>query len=148
MDYREKLLTRKTELEAIIQKKREAFRVPMAEMTDELSMYDQHPSDSGSELYEREKDFAYLELLEFELKKTEQALERIEQGLYGICADCGKAIESGRLERLPGTALCIACARQSKENSPGIYQYNYNDSPEAMEFGKTFQTAGYEFYEE
>ncbi len=148
MDYRERLLTKKNEIEANIQKKQAAFRVPIAEMIDELSMYDQHPADTGSELYEREKDYAFLELMEFELKKLDQALERLDQGLYGICDNCGNAIDLGRLDRLINTTLCSACARQREKIVLGNYQENYNDSPDALDFGETFQVAGYEFYEE
>lgn len=149
MDNKEKLLARKSQLETMKQKIQESFRVPLAEMTDDLSMYDQHPADMGSELYEREKDYAYLELMEYELQKLEQAMARIEKGVYGICDNCGDTIELVRLERLPATTLCIACARRREEIMPGDNrQVDYAQSPEALEFAKTFQVAGYEFYEE
>jgi DnaK suppressor protein len=149
VDAKEKLLARKSQLEAMKQRRQETFRVPLAEMTDELSLYDQHPADIGSELYEREKDYAYLELMEFQLQKLDQALARLEQGVYGICDNCGNAIELPRLERLPETTLCIACARQREAGIKQVSnQDNYDNSPEAMEFGKTFQVAGYELYEE
>ena len=37
------------------------------------------------------------------------ALDRIEQGKYGICLRCGKPIAEGRLEALPYAAFCIPC---------------------------------------
>ena len=69
MDYKEKLLEEKKRIEAMKNKRQEEFRVPLAEMTGDLSMYDQHTADLGSELFEREKDYASLELMEFELNK-------------------------------------------------------------------------------
>jgi RNA polymerase-binding transcription factor DksA len=41
-------------------------------------------------------------------------LRRIEQGTYGVCADCGAAVPAGRLEARPDAARCVAC--QSKRD--------------------------------
>ena len=45
------------------------------------------------------------------LKQIDAALQRIEDGSYGTCLRCGKPVETGRLEIMPETRLCIACAR-------------------------------------
>ena len=37
-------------------------------------------------------------------------LDRIDQGTYGHCANCGKDIEEKRLEAVPYAAVCIDCA--------------------------------------
>ncbi len=42
---------------------------------------------------------------------TERALEKIEQGTYGICDNCGQPIAGGRLRAAPASALCVECAR-------------------------------------
>ncbi|MCP3028866.1 TraR/DksA C4-type zinc finger protein [Halobacillus sp. A5] len=67
----------------------------------ELSQYDNHPADSGTELYEREKDMAMLDHVEEELEEIKHALKRMEQGTYGVCAVTGKQIPKERLEALP-----------------------------------------------
>jgi RNA polymerase-binding transcription factor DksA len=36
-------------------------------------------------------------------------LHRIEQGTYGVCADCGVGVPEGRLEARPDAARCVAC---------------------------------------
>ncbi|MGX1899741.1 yteA family sporulation protein [Thermolongibacillus altinsuensis] len=77
----------------------------------ELSNYDNHPADSGTDLYEREKDLALNEHAERELKEIEHALHAMENGTYGICEKCGKEIPFERLEALPTTTFC-------KEHSP------------------------------
>jgi RNA polymerase-binding transcription factor DksA len=46
--------------------------------------------------------------------EIEQALARSERGEYGICQECGDPIHPDRLEVLPGTKLCIGCARAGK----------------------------------
>jgi len=43
-----------------------------------------------------------------ELEQVRDALRRIEQGTYGKCTDCGRAIEAARLEAVPWTPYCRA----------------------------------------
>ena len=45
-----------------------------------------------------------------ELKKIDHALQRLDQGSYGICSKCGQPIADARLEALPYADLCIDCA--------------------------------------
>ncbi len=49
------------------------------------------------------------------LKKIEDAIDRIEQGLFGICDRCGEAIDIKRLEARPVTTMCIECKTQQEE---------------------------------
>ncbi|WP_233212278.1 TraR/DksA C4-type zinc finger protein [Sporosarcina sp. P16b] len=78
----------------------------------ELSMYDNHPADMGTELYEREKDMALHTHAEGELEKVQNALQAIKEGTYGICEVCGKEIQLERLEAIPYTTVCIDDARK------------------------------------
>jgi DnaK suppressor protein len=49
------------------------------------------------------------------LRAIEEALNRIDQGTYGICMDCEEEIKPLRLEAVPWTRVCINCKeRQSK----------------------------------
>ncbi|MBW8349238.1 TraR/DksA C4-type zinc finger protein [Bacillus sp. IITD106] len=73
----------------------------------ELSMYDNHPADMGTELFERERDFALSVHSESELVKVDQALEAMEAGTYGRCEVCGKDIPYERLEAIPNTTFCV-----------------------------------------
>jgi RNA polymerase-binding transcription factor len=43
------------------------------------------------------------------LSKIEEALERINDGTYGVCEECGEAIGVERLKARPVTTLCIDC---------------------------------------
>lgn len=67
----------------------------------ELSDYDQHPADTGSETFEREKDLSILDSLESELSELEAALQRIDDGTYGIDEITGEPIAPERLEAFP-----------------------------------------------
>jgi DnaK suppressor protein len=48
------------------------------------------------------------------LQAIEEALERVEQGTYGLCRDCGKPVAAARLDAIPWTRVCIAC--KEKQN--------------------------------
>lgn len=47
--------------------------------------------------------------------KIKEALERIENGTYGICEVCGEKITETRLKARPVTTVCITC-KQNQEN--------------------------------
>jgi RNA polymerase-binding transcription factor DksA len=72
-----------------------------ADQSGDLSHVPQHQGDQGSELFEREKDLAILEQLENELAEIEAALQRLDQGTYGIDEHTGEPIARERLEALP-----------------------------------------------
>jgi RNA polymerase-binding transcription factor DksA len=78
-----------------------------SDSVSELSSFDQHQGDTGTETFEREKDFSLLEQLEAELGDLDAALRKIDEGTYGLCEVCGKEIQPDRLEAMPGTRTCI-----------------------------------------
>lgn len=49
---------------------------------------------------------------EAELASIHSALARMDRGEYGICMDCGETISKDRLDVLPFTSHCRACARK------------------------------------
>ena len=73
----------------------------------DLSSYDEHIGDTGTETFERERDVALGENAEAILRQVETALQKIDDGTYGICERCGKPIGKARLEALPYAALAI-----------------------------------------
>jgi RNA polymerase-binding transcription factor DksA len=73
----------------------------------ELSSYDQHQADVGTETFEREKDLSILERVESELDDIEHALRRLDDGTYGTCEACGRPIDDDRLEAMPAARLCL-----------------------------------------
>ena len=82
------------------------------EVSGELSNYDNHPGDQGTELFARSKDFALNEHAEKELEAINEALHAIEEGSYGICIVCGEDIPYERLLAVPTTDRCIEHARE------------------------------------
>jgi len=78
-----------------------------SESVSELSSYDQHPADLGTETFEREKDLSILEQVESELGDVEHAIRRLDEGTYGTCEVCGSPIPDERLEAMPAARLCL-----------------------------------------
>jgi RNA polymerase-binding transcription factor DksA len=66
-------------------------------------------------VYSWERNLARRERAQGKLKKLEAALQRMEEGTYGICEGCDQAIEPERLTVLPIATLCIACAHQGAQ---------------------------------
>lgn len=72
-----------------------------SDQSGELTHYDQHPADQASDTFEREKDLAILEGLENELAEIEAALQRLDDGTYGIDEVTGEPIAADRLAAYP-----------------------------------------------
>jgi len=51
-----------------------------------------------------------------ELRQVEDSLERMREGMFGICVICGVAIPLERLSALPHANNCIRCQRRSEGN--------------------------------
>lgn len=67
----------------------------------DLAHVGQHPADRGSDTFEREKDLAILESLEAELAEIEAALQRLDEGTYGVDERTGEPIDPERLAAQP-----------------------------------------------
>lgn len=65
----------------------------------------------NDEVLDRLNEAAY-----HEIKQIDQALKRIEKGVYGICKECGEEIPRKRLEAVPFTVFCVDCAQMRKKN--------------------------------
>ena len=63
-------------------------------------------------VYQWEFNLAKREHYEERLKEIEASLERLAEGVYGVCERCGGAIGEERLEAVPTTSLCIECAQE------------------------------------
>ena len=77
------------------------------------SSYSDHMPDLGSDSMEREKAFMFATRDEAYLTHLESALERIEEGTFGICRVCEGEISKERLEAVPTATMCVTC--KSKE---------------------------------
>ena len=68
-----------------------------------------HMAESGSDTFEEEVRLARMESAGEEIEEIDEALDRIREGIYGACEECGKAISQERLRAIPYARLCIPC---------------------------------------
>ena len=83
----------------------------MEGVEDEL---DSHDSKDWEEMATEREDDEVLEgmgiLAQNEIQRIDAALDRVDGGDYGVCVTCGADIAEKRLETLPATPFCSACA--------------------------------------
>lgn len=115
--YKRQLESLKSRLEKQMELLSKRGSEPLKESIGELSGYDNHPADLGAETFERSKDLGLKGNSKVLLMKVNHAIDRINNGSYGVCENCGKNIERERLEALPYTTFCIDCKKS--EEKPG-----------------------------
>ena len=72
--------------------------------------------EEANEALELEKRLALEKRLRDTIGDIEHALQKYEEGTYGLCDSCGQPIEQARLEALPQSNLCLSCkTRQAKD---------------------------------
>jgi DnaK suppressor protein len=76
-----------------------------------------HLADLGSDNFEQELTLSLVGSEKVALDKIEFALDRIADGSYGKCEECGKKIPEPRLEAIPYTTVCVQCAQLQEQQS-------------------------------
>jgi RNA polymerase-binding transcription factor DksA len=71
-----------------------------------------HQGDAGSDAYDRDFALSVLAKEQDALYEIEQALRRIDRGVYGVCEMSGKSIPQARLEAIPFARLTVECQAQ------------------------------------
>ncbi|MBM7556047.1 TraR/DksA C4-type zinc finger protein [Halanaerobacter jeridensis] len=122
MDYKNKLLSKRSRLINKLNSvdgssnSKEGLKINWKESTGELSSYDNHPADAGSDTFECGKDIGLKDNVNLFLTMIDDALERIEEGQYGICDQCGREINEERLEIMPSTTMCYQCKLKDEDS--------------------------------
>jgi DnaK suppressor protein len=98
---REALVHQRQQLVSVVR----STQAQMAEKTKDLP----DVSDQASEGYGDELAVGLMAIEAAQLEDIEAAINRIDQGMYGLCADCEKPIPRRRLEVLPFARRCLAC---------------------------------------
>lgn len=80
-----------------------------------FSESDDVPADIAAQASEREKDQVLSLSVQHMLNQIEFAIERLDDGSYGICEMCSVEIPEERLERLPWVSTCVDCQTMLEE---------------------------------
>jgi DnaK suppressor protein len=108
--FRTLLLERRGRVANALHHLHEQNSTSLEEETEEET-YDNHLADSATATLNREIDYTLEENSEHVLAAIEEALSRIEEGTFGTCVRCGRAIAEERLEAIPYATRCIDCKR-------------------------------------
>src|SRR3972149_3010858 len=117
------LARRQSLLEKLVQNKEAADDMSDLTRGDDL--------DQAVATRDREMNYMLTNRERMEIKAIEAALDRIENGTYGICEECSEEIEQKRLEVLPFARYCRDCQTEienrsgRKENSAEMKKWRY-----------------------
>ena len=131
--YKEKLLKEKEKLTGLINDMKDntvfgntTNHTSERYTSGELSSYDNHPADIGTDLYIQNMQNSLTNHEEGKLKNINDALYKIQNGTYGICDSCHKQIDEDRLDILPETNLCSNCSKNQEDLHLTNRQENQN----------------------
>jgi len=80
------------------------------------AVYSLHMADAGTDSYEREKGFHFMNRETDYHKALTKALERIADGSFGICGICDELIPEERMMEVPNATKCVQCKEKEKLN--------------------------------
>jgi DnaK suppressor protein len=89
----------------------EALKKSRLDATGDLSSMPIHMADIGTDNYEQEFSLNLLDSERKIFREINEALQRIEEGTYGICEITGRGISKARLEARPWARYCMAYAK-------------------------------------
>ena len=116
--YRELLVSLRSRLNGdVTHLADEALRSTGGEASGSLSNAPLHMADLGTDNFEQEFTLSLLQNQEQALDEIREALGRIDRGTFGQCEECQQPIPKARLQALPYTRHCVACARKLQQSS-------------------------------
>ncbi len=87
----------------------------------EGDMTENDSGDMSQSLFTREMDATIEQTMEKRLESVDRALQKVEEGTYGICDDTGEPIPRGRLEAMPEAIYTVeAQQRRERERRPPL----------------------------
>jgi DnaK suppressor protein len=115
--YKERLLTLRVRLRGDVSQMADAtLKKRRSEANGDLSSMPIHMADIGTDNFEQEFTLSLMQNDEETLDLVEASLERIEEGSYGQCEECGVKIPKTRLNAIPYASLCVKCATQQEQS--------------------------------
>lgn len=111
--FKQMLLEKRGEILANVNEMEdETLKKSRLDAAGDLSSMPIHMADIGSDNYEQEFTLGLMDSERKLLKEIDDALQRVEQGTYGICEGTGRQIQKARLEAQPWARYCVEYARK------------------------------------
>jgi DnaK suppressor protein len=110
----------RTRLRSRLTEDREATALLIARLVSDIDSFqtsakdsvadDEHDPEGPTLAFERSQATAILEQTRSHFTQIESALVRLDEGSYGVCTTCHRAIPMERLDVRPYSTQCVACA--------------------------------------
>jgi len=114
--FKQMLLEKRREiLVSVNEMEDEALKKSRLDAAGDLSSMPIHMADIGTDNYEQEFALGLMDSERKLLREIDDALQRIEQRIYGICEGTGKQIPKARLEAKPWARYCVKYARMLEQ---------------------------------
>lgn len=78
------------------------------------SIFSVHMADAGTDSHEQEKNFMLMNRESDYFKNLKVALDRIQQGTFGVCKICDDLIPEERMMEVPNATKCVKCKEKEK----------------------------------
>ena len=115
--YKDRLLLLRARLRGDVSQMADAtLKKNRSEANGDLSSMPIHMADIGTDNFEQEFTLSLMQSEEETLDHIETSLERIEDGTYGQCEECGVRIPKTRLNAIPYASLCVKCASELEQS--------------------------------
>ncbi|MBN1557345.1 MAG: TraR/DksA family transcriptional regulator [Lentisphaerae bacterium] len=75
--------------------------------------------EDGTDAFDRQFGLSLANSENEALQEVDEALRRLDEGMYGICEECGGGIEKPRLKALPFVRTCIQCQSEIERRRGG-----------------------------
>jgi DnaK suppressor protein len=102
------LVDRQTEIRSKLRSLREVLPAEVAQVKD--------AEEQSMEDFVLGMDFALMEMESETLRRIDEAIQRLEDGTYGVCGDCEEPISEARLKALPFATMCRDCQAQREDD--------------------------------
>jgi len=88
------------------------------ESSGDLSSYSFHMADHGTDNFDREFALNLVSSEQDAIYEIDDAIRRLQMGVYGACETCGEMIAKPRLKAQPFAKLCIKCQSEQEKGRP------------------------------
>ena len=85
-----------------------------SERLSQESVFSVHMADAGTDSFEQEKNYILMGRESDYYKNLEIALDRIDDGIFGICKICTELIPEERMLEVPNATKCVGCKEKEK----------------------------------
>jgi RNA polymerase-binding protein DksA len=114
--YKQLLLQKRAEIVGdVSEMEGDVLKKSRLDASGDLSSMPIHMADLGTDNYEQEFALGLMDGERKLLREIDEAMERVEQGTYGICEGTGKPIPKARLEAQPWARYCVEYARMVEQ---------------------------------